>query len=72
MGGRAWLRSQLYMAAVVANRFNNTMKNYYTRKLKEGKSKKLVLVAIMRKMLITLNQMCKTGEQYRDQNKQMS
>lgn len=72
MGGRTWLRSQLYMAAVVASRFNYTMKNYYTRKLKEGKPKKLVLVAIMRKMLITLNQMCKTGEPYREQNTQRS
>ena len=72
MGGRAWLRSQLYMAAVVATRFNQTMKTYYQRKLKEGKAKKLVLVAVMRKMLITLNQMCKTGEPWRDQNNQMS
>lgn len=72
IGGRAWLRSQLYMAAVVAIRFNQTMKTYYTRKLKEGKPKKLILVAVMRKMLITLNQMVKTGEPYRDQNHQMS
>jgi len=71
-GGRAWLRSQLYMAAVVATRFNQTMNVYYERKLKQGKPKKLVLVAVMRKRLITLNQMCKTGEPWRDQNQQMS
>ncbi len=66
MGGRAWLRSQLYMAALVATRFNVTMKRYYKRKVDEGKPKKLVLVAVMRKMLITLNTMCKTGEIWRD------
>ena len=70
MGGRAWLRSQLYMAAVVAVRFNPVMKLYYQRKLKEGKSKKLVLVAVMRKMLITLNQMCKTGQPWYDKTTQ--
>jgi transposase len=72
MGGRAWLRSQVYMAAVVAVRFNATMKAYYTRKVKEGKPKKLVIVAVMRKIIITLNQMCKTGETWRDPNQQMS
>ena len=66
MGGRAWLRSQLYMAALVATRFNATMKHYYKRKVDEGKPKKLVLVAVMRKMLITLNTMSKTGETWRD------
>jgi transposase len=54
------------MAALVATRFNPTMKLYYQRKVKEGKPKKLVLVAVMRKMLLTLNQMCKTGEAWQD------
>jgi len=69
-GGRAWLRSQIYMAAVVATRFNPAMKLYYQRKLKEGKPKKLVLVAVMRKMLLTLNQMCKTGQPWQDKTTQ--
>ena len=66
MGGRAWLRSQLYMATLVATRFNATMKHYYKRKVDEEKPKKLVLVAVMRKMLVTLNQMYRTGETWRD------
>jgi transposase len=66
MGGRSWLRSQLYMAAIVAIRFNRPMKVFYENKLKQGKPKKVILVAVMRKMLITLNQMCKTGETWRD------
>ena len=65
-GGRAWLRSQLYMAAVVATRFNAPMKAYYERKVGEGMQKKKALVAIMRKMLLVLNQMIKTGEPWRD------
>lgn len=65
-GGRAWLRSQLYMAAVVAVRFNAPMKAFYARKVTEGKQKKKALVAVMRKMLLILNQMIKTGQPWRD------
>lgn len=65
-GGRAWLRSQLYMAAVVATRFNPVIKAYYTRKVKEGKPKKLVLVAVMRKIIITLNTMVKSEQKWKD------
>ena len=65
-GGRAWLRSQLYMAAVVASRFNPPMKALYARLVVQGKQKKKALVAVMRKMLLILNQMVKTGEVWRD------
>jgi len=65
-GGRAWLRSQLYMAAVVASRFNPAMSQFYKAKLKQAKPKKLILTAIMRKMLITLNSMVKRNEKWHD------
>ena len=65
-GGRAWLRSQLYMAAVVATRFNAPMKAFYQRKVAEGMQKKKALVAVMRKMLLVLNQMIKTRQPWRD------
>ncbi len=61
-GGRSWLRSQLYMAALVATRFNPVMREFYQKKVGAGQPKKKALVAVMRKMLITLNSMCKTGE----------
>lgn len=65
-GGRAWLRSQLYMAAVVATRFNPAMKAFYERKVATGKQKKKALVAVMRKMLLILNQMIKTRQPWRN------
>lgn len=65
-GGRAWLRSQLYMAAISAIRHNPPMKAVYQRMVAEGKQKKKALVAVMRKMIITLNQMVKTNQPWRD------
>jgi transposase len=53
------------MAAVVATRFNAPMKAFYERKVDEGLQKKKALVAVMRKMLLVLNQMIKTGEAWR-------
>lgn len=54
-GGRAQVRSVLYMAALVASRFNPMIAAFYQRLRAAGKSKKLALVACMRKLLVTLN-----------------
>jgi transposase len=59
-GGRARVRSILYMATLVATRFNPTVKAFYRRLLAAGKPKKVALVACMRKLLVILNQMIKT------------
>ena len=53
--GRKNLRSVLYMAALAATRCNNTIKEYYQRLLESGKTKKVAIVACMRKMLVILN-----------------
>lgn len=58
-GGRADVRSMLYMATLSAVRHNPVMKAYYQRLLKAGKQKKVALVAAMRKVLSTLNAMVK-------------
>ncbi|MBC7285354.1 transposase, partial [Hoeflea sp.] len=71
-GGRSWLRSQLYMAALVAIRFNPAMKAHHDRLKHKGKPAKVILVAVIRKMLVILNQMCRTGQPWRDTNPQMS
>lgn len=60
--GRFEVRKVLYMAALVASRFNPRMKKIYQRLLAKGKEKKVALVAIMRKMIIMLNTMVRTGE----------
>jgi transposase len=54
-GGRAPVRAALYMGALVATRYNPTIKEFYERLLAAGKPKKVALVACMRKLLSILN-----------------
>ncbi|MGE9268246.1 MAG: IS110 family transposase [Verrucomicrobiales bacterium] len=58
-GGRKDARQALYMAALVATRFNPILKEFYQRLLEKGKPKKLALTAVMRKLLIHLNSLMK-------------
>ena len=60
-GGRARVRTALYMGAMVASRFNPVIRDFYQRLLSDGKPKKLALTASMRKLLIILNSMLKHG-----------
>jgi transposase len=55
--GRAKVRATLYMAALVASRYNKVLKSFYQRLLQAGKPKKLALTAVMRKLLTILNAM---------------
>ena len=64
-GGRAGVRSALYMSALVATRHNRRIKAFYNRLLEAGKPKKVALVACMRKLLVTLNAMLRNGEFWR-------
>ena len=54
-GGRTSVRSALYMAALVASRYNPVLKDVYQRLLAAGKAKKVALIAIARKLLIACN-----------------
>ncbi len=63
-GGRRAVRKALYMAALVATRFNPVIKTFYARLLAAGKPKKLALVACMRKLLTILNAMVRTGQHW--------
>ena len=58
-GGRAQVRTVLYMGALVAARFNPVIRAFYQRLCAAGKAKKVVLTACMRKLLIILNAMLK-------------
>jgi len=58
-GGRAQIRATLYMAALVAARFNPVIRAFYQRLCAAGKAKKVALTACMRKLLIILNAMLK-------------
>ncbi len=54
-GGRKVVRGVLYMAALTAVRHNAVFKAHYEKLLATGKAKKVALVAVMRKLLVTLN-----------------
>lgn len=56
-GGRGVVRHVLYMAAVAATRHNPVLRAFYARLVAAGKPKPLALVAVMRKMLHTLNRL---------------
>ena len=61
-GGRPTVRATLYMAALVASRHNEVLKRFYQRLLASGKPKKVALVACMRKLLVILNAIAKSGQ----------
>src|SRR5438874_4279430 len=58
-GGRAHVRTVLYMGTLVATRFNPQIKVFYQRLLAAGKLKKVALTACMHKLLTILNAMLK-------------
>jgi len=64
-GGRRDVRPPLYMAALVASRSNPTLRATYVRLVDHGKPPKLALVALMRRMLTTLNAMLRTATPWR-------
>jgi len=58
-GGRAVVRRALYMATVVAVRYNPVLRAFYRRLRTQGKPAKVALVAAMRKLLVILNAILK-------------
>lgn len=58
-GGRAHIRSALYMATVSAIRWNPVIRTYYLRLVQAGKPKKVALTAALHKLLTILNAMMK-------------
>lgn len=61
-GGRSSVRAVLYMAALVATRYNPIIRAFYKRLVAAGKPKKLALVACMRKLLTMLNCIARTRQ----------
>ena len=66
-GGRIKVRCLLYMAALVAIRFNPVIKAFYQRLVHKGKLKKVALTACMHKLLIILNAMMKNNSSWKPQ-----
>jgi len=65
-GGRAEVRSVLYMGVVSATRSNPVIRSYYQRLRESGKPGKVALTACMRKLLVILNSMMKTREKWQE------
>jgi transposase len=63
-GGRARVRTVLFMAVMSAIQSNPVIKAKYQQLLAAGKTKKVALVACMRKLLTILNVMMKNGEHW--------
>jgi transposase len=69
-GGRAHVRTVLYMGTLVATRFHPQIKVFYERLLAAGKVKKVALTACMHKLLTILNAMLKHRTPWKPQEVQ--
>jgi transposase len=65
-GGRSAVRSALYMATLVAVRYNPRLQAAYEQLLARGKRKKVALTACMRKLLTILNAMLREQKMWQN------
>ena len=66
-GGRAAVRRVLFMAAQAAAMWNPTMKAFKHRLIAAGKKPKVAIVAVMRKLIVTLNAMVRDNRTWQPQ-----
>lgn len=64
--GRSMVRKVLYMAALVATKYNPRLKQFYQRMIAQKKPFKVAIVAVMRKLLVTLNVMLREQNSWRE------
>ena len=67
-GGRACVRSALYLAALSAARSDPGLKAYRAELIAKGKPKKVAAIAIARKLLVTANAMVRKDELWQPNN----
>ncbi len=67
-GGRAGIRSALFMGAMVAMRHNPTLKAFRNKLVAAGKPKLVALIATARKLLTILNAILRDNQPWRTQN----
>lgn len=63
--GRATVSAALYMAALVAMRHNPLMRSFAVSLRQNGKPFKVVITAVMRKLIVTLNAILRSGQPWR-------
>lgn len=61
-GGRAALRASLYMAALVARSFNPKLRAFAMQLKARGKTNKVILTALMRRLIVILNAIIASGQ----------
>ena len=66
-GGRKPVRSVLYMAALAARRTNPVIRAFAQRLKQRGKPFKVILTACMRKLLVIVNAVVKSGQPWKPQ-----
>ena len=64
-GGRQQVRSALDMAVLVASRFDPAIRAFHQRLASAGKAKKRALTAALRKPVVILNAILRTGTPWR-------
>jgi transposase len=64
-GGRAAVRSILYMAAVTASRHNQVLRPFYERLIAKGKPPKLALIAVLRRLVVFANAVLRSGQSWK-------
>jgi transposase len=64
-GGRAFVRTGLYLAALAAARFNPQLRDDYQRLRDAGKKAKVAIAAIMRKLVVLANVLIKEDRPWR-------
>lgn len=66
-GGRAAVRRVLFMAAQAAAMWNPILKTFKQRLLAAGKKPKVAIIAVMRKLIVTLNAMLRDNRPWQTQ-----
>jgi transposase len=64
-GGRGSVRAALYVASWSSVRVKGFLADFYQRLVAAGKPKQLAMIAVARKLLVTLNQMMRLSEPWR-------
>lgn len=67
-GGRAAVRSALYMGALVAARYNPDLRAFRDRLVDHGKPKLVAIIAVARKLITILNALIRDNQPWREQN----
>jgi transposase len=71
-GGRSAVRAALYLASWTSIRLPGFLRDFYRRLVASGKPKQLAVIAVARKLLLTLNEMMRTKTPWRTQKDQVS